>query len=177
MSRKKTKRKSSTARKRPLNPLEMDPAMLSDFSLQKNKVGRPTVMTESVLDKLIQAFAIGATVAEACLFAGVSDEAYYGYLKRNPEFAKRKRQLQKNPVLRARFALIQLLDKQDAATVRWVLERKCRKEFGAWLKQELEIDHKNEVADYNATRVVLEIRDSMMCDPPPAAKEESEGAD
>ncbi|MCP3888516.1 MAG: hypothetical protein GY702_06540 [Desulfobulbaceae bacterium] len=43
----------------------------------KPKPGRPTVVTQSVIDKLEQAFIVDANVTQACFTAEVTRESYY----------------------------------------------------------------------------------------------------
>jgi len=91
-------------------------------------VGRPTHMTEPVLLKLCQAFAIGATDAEACLYADISPRVLYDYQKKHPEFLHKKRELKETPILRARQTIINNLDDKDIA---WkYMQAKRADEFG-----------------------------------------------
>jgi hypothetical protein len=90
--------------------------------------GRPTVMTEAVLAKLNEAFAIGASDKEACFYADISIHALYDYQQKHPEFTERKEALKERPVLLARQTVIKALD-NDPQTARWFLERKSRHEF------------------------------------------------
>lgn len=105
---------------------------------KKHAGGRPTVMTERVLDKLNQAFAIDCTDVEACLFAGISDDALYKYQRENPEYIKRKAQLKEMPVLQARTTVVTHLQ-EDPGSAKWYLERKKKDEFGPNQKAEVEI--------------------------------------
>jgi len=90
-------------------------------------VGRPTVMTPEVLDKLREAFLMGCTDVEACLYANIGTTPLYEYQKENPEFTKQKEQWKENPTLLARKTVFEnLTDKQNA---QWYLERKKKKEF------------------------------------------------
>jgi len=99
----------------------------------KKKIGRPTVMTLDVLAKLEQAFAIDATVEEALSYAELKPNAYYDYLKANPDFSQRILDLRNRPVLKARQTIVKGLD--DAKNAQWYLERKRKKEFAE--RQEL----------------------------------------
>jgi hypothetical protein len=89
--------------------------------------GRPTVMTEKALLKLNQAFAMGCSDKEACLYADVSTAALYEYQKQHPEFTERKALLKEKPILRARTTVIANLGDPEYAT--WYLERKLKGEF------------------------------------------------
>lgn len=75
--------------------------------------GRPTKMTPDVIGKLEQAFLMGCTDLEACFFADISKDALYDYQGKNPEFADRKERLKSNPVMKARQAMLDLIDSDD----------------------------------------------------------------
>jgi len=93
------------------------------------EVGRPTVMTEEVILKLEHAFAIDATVEEACSYASIGRNTFYEYLKKNPDFQDRIDDLRQRPVLKARQTIADAL--ADPQHAKWYLERKKRKEYGA----------------------------------------------
>ena len=92
----------------------------------KPKVGRPTVMTDEVLDKLRQAFLFGATKEEACAFADIGFRTLYDYIDRNPEFSQEIDKWQQNPILKAKKTVMNSLD--DPKVSQWYLERRA-KEF------------------------------------------------
>lgn len=48
---------------------------------------RPTVMTEDVVRKLLEAFKLDVSVEEACLYARISKDTYYRKLKEDEEFS------------------------------------------------------------------------------------------
>lgn len=90
-------------------------------------LGRKTVFTENVLQKLEEAFLMGCTDNEACLFADIAPASLYNYQQANPDFLERKKQLKENPVLKARQTVIDNLDNLQNA--QWYLERKKKNEF------------------------------------------------
>lgn len=92
------------------------------------EIGRPTVVTEEVLRKLEDAFAIGCTDLEACVYANISKTTLYKYQSENPDFAERKEELKEKPILKARMTVVSSLSKPDYAFK--FLERKRKKEFG-----------------------------------------------
>lgn len=91
--------------------------------MAKNKGGRPTVMTENVLNKLEEAFSWGCTDVEASLFAGIDPRTLYTYCEKHPEFSQRKETLKKNPALKARRVLFGDIEKGDSATAKYVLDK------------------------------------------------------
>lgn len=96
---------------------------------KKSKVGRPTVMTNDVLNKLETSFSLGCSDVEACLFADISPHTLYEYQKKNPKFVERKEMLRQKLVLKARSVLADALNRKDENTARWYLERKRKDEF------------------------------------------------
>ena len=65
-------------------------------------MARPTVMTEETIEKLESSFALGTTVEQACLYAGIDPGTYYSYLKKNPEYINRIDALRQNVSMHAR---------------------------------------------------------------------------
>ena len=95
----------------------------------KNKGGRPTVMTKEVVAKLETAFAIDATVEEACGVADISRDAFYDYLKKNPKFSDRMATLRNEPILKARETVTRKLSESYQNAMDY-LKRKRKAEFG-----------------------------------------------
>ena len=73
---------------------------------EKRKVGRPSVITPGVLDKLYYAFSIGCTDKEAYSHARISKDAFYNYQDANPYFKEYKEQLKQEPFLKARDSIM-----------------------------------------------------------------------
>ena len=95
---------------------------------KKHPGGRPTVITEKVLQKLEDAFAIGSSDREACLMADISPATLYEYQKIHPEFIERKAQLKEMPKYKARATVNKFLS-TDPDIAKWYLERKAKDEF------------------------------------------------
>ena len=93
----------------------------------KNKVGRPTLMTELTLNKLEEIFALGGTDEEACFYADISGQTMYDYQKDHPEFIERKKALKQKPILKARRTVVE--DLEETETAKWYLSRKKKDEF------------------------------------------------
>lgn len=96
---------------------------------QVNKGGRPTVMTEAVIAKLEQAFAIDCSVEEACSYAEISRNTFYDYLKINPTFNDRIADLRERPVLAARQRAVKGINETYQNAMDY-LKRKKKEEFG-----------------------------------------------
>lgn len=105
------------------------------------KRGRKTVMTKLVLQKLREAFLLGYTDSEACLYAGISDSTLYNYQKSHPEYLEEKRRYKLSPQIKAKNTLYASLG--DVKVAMWFLERKCPEEFGRWPVSKPQSDHAN----------------------------------
>ena len=92
-------------------------------------VGRPTLMTPETVNKLEQAFSLGATDLEACFYAGISKQTLYNYQAKYPEFVDRKEALKDKLVLKARQVVASAMESGDKQTAQWYLERKKKDEF------------------------------------------------
>ena len=116
------------------------------------EIGRPTVMTPEILNKLEEVFALGGTDKEACFYAGISHQALYNYQHDHPEFIERKEALKERPILKARQTIVRGLD--EAENAKWYLERKAKKEFAN--RQELDLSGKLEVTYDTETKNKVE---------------------
>lgn len=108
--------------------------------MAENKVGRPTVMTNDVLDKLELLFAKGLTDREACLIADINPSTLYNYCNEHPEFLERKELLKEQPRTKAKLNIAEAIEQEDIDISKWYLERKARDEFST--KQEISGDIK-----------------------------------
>lgn len=108
--------------------------------MSKNKVGRPTVMTEETIQKLEYAFMRGLTDLEACLFADIGKSTLYNYCEENPAFMERKEALKQHPTAKARLNVTEAIENGNEDLSKWWLERKARDEFST--KQQIEGDIK-----------------------------------
>lgn len=86
-------------------------------------------MTNDKIKKLEDAFAIDASIDEACYYANISHQTYYNWLKKKPELVERFERLRQKPVLTARQVVVKALATDPEMALKY-LERKKRKEFG-----------------------------------------------
>lgn len=77
---------------------------------KRKKVGRPSKMTELVLQKLEMAFKMGFPDRLACLFAGIGASTLYDYQQKNSEFPEQKELWKCNPAIKAKIAVFNNLD-------------------------------------------------------------------
>jgi len=101
------------------------------MSEEKNKIGRPSVVTPEVVAKLEHGFSMGFTDLEACLFANISKDSLYRHCKNNPDFSERKEGLKNHPKLLAKTNIYESLkENKKIDDSKWYLERRAKKEFG-----------------------------------------------
>ena len=120
------------------------PAKRKPGKIKYKYPGQPTKMTPITIGKLDEAFAMGCTDIEACLFAGIHQDTLYAYQRKNPEYIKRKAALKETPVLKARKTIENALE-EDQNTAKWYLERKLKDELGTNQKTEVEITNIEDV--------------------------------
>lgn len=118
-------------------------------------VGRPSIMTDGVLAKLEDAFSLGHTDEEACLYAEIDHSTLYRYCQENPNFARKKELLKHHMVLIARRNVAMKIKEGNVELSKWYLERKMREEFGT--KENVEILMKEERAKWENEKKMKEI--------------------
>jgi hypothetical protein len=123
--------------------------------MAKNKGGRPTVMTPELVTKLEQAFAIDASVEEACSYADISRNCFYEWLKKNPEFNDRITDLRNRPVLKARQTVVQKLGESYQNGMDY-LKRKKKLEFGDSIDVNANVKVSKLEEIQTATKLILE---------------------
>lgn len=103
---------------------------------KKNKGGRPTVMTEGVLQKLEYGFMKGLSDSQCCAYADIAPSTLYNYCDSHPEFLERKEQLKNSPSVKAKLNIVEAIEEGDYELSKWWLERKEKQEFST--KQEID---------------------------------------
>lgn len=96
----------------------------------ENKPGRPSKRDETTIQKLEQAFALDATVEEACFYAKIGKSTYYNWVEEDPALLERFEALRNTPVLAARQKVISAINTDPDIAFRY-LERKRKGEFAA----------------------------------------------
>lgn len=94
-----------------------------------NQTGRPTVVTPEIIEKLESIFRDGAHIIEACENVGISRQAYYDALKRDPSFADRMDAAQEYTTEVARAVVSKAIKRGDRETAKWWLERRVKNKF------------------------------------------------
>lgn len=92
------------------------------------ELGRPTKLSVEIINKLKQAFAIGATVEEACFYAEIDKGTYYNWIKNNDALFHEFERLKQKPILEARQEVVKGLKGNPEFALKF-LERKKKDEF------------------------------------------------
>jgi len=102
---------------------------MSTKQLDKQKYGRPTVITDDVIRKLEVAFAAGFGVTASCYYSGISTSTYYEHISLNKKFSDKMTLAQEFSTHRARQVILQAINNGDVKAAQWWLEHKARAEF------------------------------------------------
>lgn len=89
---------------------------------------RPSIMKDSVVQKLEEAFALGCSDEEACVYANICKQTLYNYQDKNQEFLDRKELLKNTPVLQARKVVVESFKSNPHLAFKY-LERRKSEEF------------------------------------------------
>lgn len=89
-----------------------------------NGPGRPTVLTTEIFAKLEEAFAVDGSIVEASIYAGISHDVVYDYIKKNPEYSERIKQLRGLTGLKAKININKSIKEGNALDSKWHLERR-----------------------------------------------------
>lgn len=108
-----------------------------------NSVGRPSVMTLEIVNKLEEAFSVGASDVEACFIAGISRMTLHNYQVAHPDFVDRKESLKSMTSYQARKVVHDKILEGNADVAKWQLERKNKDEYG--IKTTVDTTHAGEL--------------------------------
>jgi hypothetical protein len=106
----------------------------------KKTAGRKPVIDDVTLQKLENAFSLGATDGEACFQAGIAPATLYNYQNAHPEYVERKNQLKDRMIFKARSVIAEALNNRDKEVAKWYLERKAKNEFSTKVENETTIN-------------------------------------
>jgi len=96
---------------------------------EAEKTGRPTIMTPETIRKIKEGFAQGFSVRNACIWADISQDTYFQYCKKHPNFSEQCKSLQKKPLIKSILVINKALNEGDVSTAKWYAERKAKDEF------------------------------------------------
>jgi hypothetical protein len=123
---------------------------------QRQSLGPPSKLTPEAVKKLEEAFAIDATVEEACFYAGISRQTFYNWRRENPALFDTIEALRMRPVLAMRQAAVRLGISSYSSAMDY-LSRKRPDEFGN--RSKLELGGRVETADVTASEAARKVKD------------------
>lgn len=85
--------------------------------------------TPETIHKLEEAFAIDATVEEACYYANIAPSTYYLWVSENEELLENFNRLRNKPILLARQTVVKKITESYSNAMDY-LKRKKKQEFG-----------------------------------------------
>ena len=151
---------------RPLNEIKKNNARFEKHYKLSKFVYQDTAQTNNpidtdVLNDLKFAFCIGSTTAEACSYAGITEQGYNKWIAKMPEdlridwkFLVEK--WRSETILKARNTINN--DLEEPSTAKWYLERKRRDEFATRTEQEVKkVEKFSEVSDEDLDGMIGEV--------------------
>lgn len=105
---------------------------------QRDRFGRPSVMTPQTIAKLELAFKQGCTNREASIFAGISESTLDLFLQKDPEWKAYCYELKDHPTLMARQTLVKAVKESPFFALQY-LERKLPHEFGRRVRHTVDV--------------------------------------
>lgn len=93
-------------------------------------------LTLEIIQKLDQAFSIGATVDEACDYADIAPSTYFSWTQKYPELSEHFKRIRNRLPLKAKQNIAQTIHNGDLAFSRWLIERFQPEEYGETIKVE-----------------------------------------
>ena len=96
---------------------------------KKNKGGRKTLKTPETIRKIEEVAALDGTIEEMAFYADINPDTIYDWMKKDPKFSERIKQLRNRPVLKARKRAIEGVDESYQNAMDY-LKRKRKAEFG-----------------------------------------------
>ena len=84
-------------------------------------------LSDDVVKKLEEAFALDCSIEEACYYADISRQTLYNWKKAHPDLFDKFERLRQKPVLKARKTVVNNLENPEIAFK--YLERKRKNEF------------------------------------------------
>jgi len=91
--------------------------------VNKKPVGRPQKVDYAVMGKLEDALQYGATVSEACYYAGISRDTFYRYFRNEDVFAKKMETARNKLLYVAKRNVADAIMNGDYQSSVWLLEK------------------------------------------------------
>lgn len=95
-----------------------------------NLGGRPTVITDDVVQKLENVFKLGVTDAVACNYAKIAERTFYDHLRSDEGFRSLIQAAKDYARILACSVVIDAIKNKDIQAAKWFLEKRYPEEFG-----------------------------------------------
>lgn len=111
----------------------------------RTAIGRKvTKLSPEVVQKLKQAFAIGATVKQACYYAEISERTYYNWVEKNPVLLQEFDAMRERLPLAAKTNIATAIEStKDIGLSKWLVERTEGETYGETVK----VQHSGAIGD------------------------------
>lgn len=80
---------------------------------RKNPWWRPTRLTDEVLKKLEDSFKVGSSISQACIYAGISQQDYFNWIKKYDRFFERMEGFRNFPFVFSKEAVFKAINSKD----------------------------------------------------------------
>ncbi len=89
----------------------------------ETKVGRPTILTKTNVQKVEEAIRLGLSVQEACSHAEISRSTFYNHIQNDERFLDIVNSAKAHVRLKAMTNVLSAIEKGDLKTSMWYLDR------------------------------------------------------
>ena len=106
----------------------------------KSKAGRPTKYVPEIIEKILNAIAVGAPFTHACNYAGISFETFNEWRKQYSEFSEQVKEAEGKAVIGWLARIEQAAKDGNWTAAAWKLERRFPEDFGK--RDKIQVDVK-----------------------------------
>ena len=118
---------------------------------EKKKRWRPSILDESIIKKLEEAFKVGSSITQACTHAGISLQDFYNRMEKNKEFFDKMESARNFPYIFSKEAIFKAINSKDPnVSAKYALEFLKRRDPDRKDKQE------TTNLDYSFTWITIE---------------------
>lgn len=90
-----------------------------------NPVGRPSIYSDEIVEKLASIFRIGGTIEQAVSYAQIDKVTYYNWMEKHPNFSTKMEQARTYADIVAKNIVVDsMIRDKDLTTAKWWLEKR-----------------------------------------------------
>lgn len=120
---------------------------------KKHAGGRPTKYVPEVIEKILNAIAVGAPFSHACNYAGISFETFNEWRKDKSEFSEQVKNAEGKAVIGWLARIEQAAKDGNWTAAAWKLERRFPEDFGK--RDKIQVDVKQLDADIERELAII----------------------